>query len=163
MMRRIDLVAVFLVTGLAAAIAAPVWKTKDGVVFPPDKAKTLLAQCSRGAPSGVTGFWAPEHAQIVQLEMLLPGLLENQLSGQRHPPVQYYKRQYAGLIMQNRRVIYVNGFASYPDDPYEKKERESGKWRTRAEMVCDGGPAFFGVEYDPSTEAFAHFEFNGSP
>ncbi len=27
--------------------------------------------------------------------------------------------------------------------------------------VCDGGPSFFGVEYDPETKAFSHFEFNG--
>ena len=28
-------------------------------------------------------------------------------------------------------------------------------------MVCDGGPAFFGVEYDPKTKTFTHFAFNG--
>ena len=161
MTRRIDLIAVFLVAGLAAAIAGPVWNAKDGTVFPPNKAKTLLAQCSRGAPQGVTGFWTPRPAQIAQLEMLLPVLLEKELSGQRHLPVQYYLRQYAGLVLQNRDVIYVNGFASYPDDASDKKERDSGRWRTEAQMVCDGGNGYFGVEYDPQTKKFEGLAFNG--
>jgi len=29
-------------------------------------------------------------------------------------------------------------------------------------MVCDGGPAFFGVEYDVAARRFTHFGFNGS-
>jgi hypothetical protein len=29
-------------------------------------------------------------------------------------------------------------------------------------MVCDGGNAFFGVEYDPKTKAFTHLVFNGT-
>ena len=156
-MQRIDLIAIFLVAGLAAAIAAPVWDAKGGVVFPAEKAKTLLVQCSRGAPQGVTGFWLPRSAQIAQLEKLLPGLLEKNLSGQRHPPVQNYMRQYAGIITQNRHLIYVNGFGSYSHDPYDR----SGKWRTEAQVVCDGGNNFFGVEYDPQTKAFEGLGFNG--
>jgi hypothetical protein len=34
-------------------------------------------------------------------------------------------------------------------------------WHRQVVGVCDGGPAFFGVEYDPATKRFSHFEFNG--
>jgi hypothetical protein len=34
-------------------------------------------------------------------------------------------------------------------------------WRRQIVAVCDGGPQFFGVEYDPDTKTFSHFEFNG--
>ena len=63
--------------------------------------------------------------------------------------------------MQNRKVIYVNGFASYPDPPYDKKTRESGEWRTNPQMVCDGGNGYFGVGYDPQTKKFEGLAFNG--
>ena len=160
-MRRLDLIALFFVASFAAAIAAPVWQAKDGVVFPTSKAKTLLAQCSRGVPQGVTGFWSPQPAQIAQLEMLLPALLERALAGQSHPPVQFYMRQYAGLVLKNRNLIYVNGFASYPDNAYDRKDRETGKWRTEALVVCDGGNSFFGAVYDPQTRKFEGLGFNG--
>jgi hypothetical protein len=155
MMRRLDLVAVFLVTGLAGAIAAPTWNSKDGVIFPASKAQALLHQCSRGTPQEVKGFWQPQISQIAELEQLLPGLLEKNFSGQRPPPVQDYRRQYAGLIVQERRLIYVNGFLS------GKQDRESEGWRTNPVVVCDGGNGFFGVEYDPQTKSFQSLAFNG--
>lgn len=151
MMRRVDLVAAFMV----AAIAAPVWNPKDGAIFPPDKALALLHQCSRGTPQNVKGFWRPQVSQIAGLEQLLPGLLEKDLSGQRHPPIQDYARQYAGLIVKERKIIYVNGFHS------GKEDRESQRWRTKPVVVCDGGNGFFGVEYDPQTKTFQSLAFNG--
>jgi len=153
MMRPLDWVAVFLVAGLAGAIAAPVWNSKDGVIFPADKAQSLLHQCSRGTPQKGKGFWQPQISQIAGLEQLLPGLLEKNFSGQRHPPIQDYGRQYAGLIVQERKLIYVNGFLS--------GYRELEGWRTNPVVVCDGGNSFFGVEYDPQTKSFQSLAFNG--
>ena len=153
-MRRIDLVAAFLVSGFAAAIAAPAWNPKDGVIFPPDRAQTLLHQCSRGTPGNVEGFWLPQIAQIFELEQRLPGILEKNLSGQQHSPIGDYKRQYAGLIVKKRKIIYVNGFRS-------SREDRGRAWRTDPMIVCDGGNAFFGVEYDPQTKTFQSLVFNG--
>jgi hypothetical protein len=34
-------------------------------------------------------------------------------------------------------------------------------WKHELLMVCDGGPAFFGIEYDPQTNTFDHFAYNG--
>ena len=151
---RSELVAGFLFAGLAAAIAAPVWDVKDGTIFPPKKAELLLRHCSRNGPTAVTEFWLPQLAQIAQLELALPDLLETKLSGERHPPIKSYKRQYAGLIVKGRKIIYVNGFAGGDG-------AGPGTWRTDPVKVCDGGNGFFGVEYDPEKKSFEGLAFNG--
>jgi hypothetical protein len=166
MMRRIDLVAVFLVAGLAAAIAAPVWDAKDGVIFPPEKAKTLLKQCSRDEPNGITGYWLPQTGQIVELEHRLPALLERKIqqmadAAEPHGPhMPNYLRQYAGLLIGGRKVIYVNGFPGDQTFRGDGLERRTD-WRTKPVLVCDGYIGYFGVEYDPETRDFAHLVFNG--
>jgi hypothetical protein len=63
-------------------------------------------------------------------------------------------RQYGGLMVSTHKLIYVNAF---------KIRDINGDWRKRAISMCDGGPAFFGVEYDPAAKTFSHFEFNGVP
>ena len=40
------------------------------------------------------------------------------------------------------------------DDP-------TGRWRHDVVMICDGGPTFFGVEYDIPARRFTQFAFNG--
>jgi hypothetical protein len=154
------LVAGFLLAGLVAAIAAPVWDAKDGVIISPDKAKRFLDQCSRPSPQNVIGFWLPTPAQIAELEVRLPGILEAALKGQRHSPVKNYWRQYAGLVTDKHRTIYVNGFRRNPDQAAEKLQRD--QLRTGPVIVCDGGNGAFGVEYDPRTHGFEGLAFNGS-
>lgn len=158
MIAKLEMAGLFLIAGIVSAMAAPLWRAQDGAVMPPDKAKDLLHQCSRPSPQNVTGTWLPQAAQISELEARLPPLLERNLAGQRHPDIAHYARQYAGLVQKDRRIIYVNGFWLHPSDPAVK----SGVWRTRANMVCDGGNAFFGVEYDPMTKGFTHLVFNGT-
>jgi hypothetical protein len=69
-------------------------------------------------------------------------------------------RQYAGFISSGRKIIYVNALprrdteSQMPDEPPED-------WKHKALVMCDGGPQFFGVEYDPQTKAFSNFAFNG--
>jgi hypothetical protein len=36
------------------------------------------------------------------------------------------------------------------------------QWRSMAVGVCDGGPQFFGVEFDPATKQITGLWFNGS-
>ena len=65
----------------------------------------------------------------------------------------HYFFQYAGLIAGGRKFIYVNSFRGDVGD--------FPNWKTQPVMVCDGGDAFFGAEYDPQTKTFANFAFNG--
>ncbi len=131
----------------AAAFAAtsplnPYW----GVIFPAEQAPTLARQCSRATPRA-EGAWQPQPADIAKLEA---GLTRVLVAAKLQPGAYY--RQYGGLTVGGRHIIYVNGARNaivHPD------------WRTNAISICDGGALAFGVEYDPATGAFAHFAFNG--
>ena len=128
-----------------------------------DQAMALTHQCSRAAPGAVTGQWKPSMDEIDGLEETLGWLLSGQLikAGVTTQPRNYY-RQYAGFIIDGRRVIYINGVmrsvinentsAAHPID-----------WRTQAINICDGGTLTFGAEYDDGTHQFSKFAFNGSP
>jgi hypothetical protein len=128
------------------------------VVFAADKAVELTEQCSRAVPAPVAGTWTPSDAQIAALEPALGALLGEQLHAQwpnDRISASDYRRQYGGLIVGGRRIIYVNGFR--PDD-----DNELDTWRTWPMAICDGGPVQFGVEYDVASGEFANFAFNGA-
>jgi len=155
-------VAIAAAGALAADPLNPAW----GTIFAGEKARALMHQCSRGSPGPVGGTWTPSEADIAALEPALAKLLDEQLAKRRFPgsAAEYY-RQYGGLVIAGRRMIYVNGFHKY----LIARRGNSGEllppaetWRSQAVMICDGGPIVFGVEYDPATAGFVHFSFNGS-
>jgi len=145
---RIFRAALFLALSwplLAAAATAPLnpyW----GVIFPAEQAPALARQCSRATPRA-EGAWQPLPSDIAKLE---PGL-ERVLVAAKVQPGAYY-RQYGGLTVGGRHIIYVNG---------ARNAVVHGDWRTVPISICDGGALAFGVEYDPATGGFSHFAFNG--
>ncbi|MEI9991172.1 MAG: hypothetical protein WDM86_14140 [Rhizomicrobium sp.] len=138
----------FLLAALAGPAAAatvplnPNW----GVIFPAEQAPALARQCSRSTPRA-QGAWQPLPADIARLE---PGLSRLLVDAKVQPGAYY--RQYGGLTVSGRHIIYVNG---------ARNAIVHADWRTNAISICDGGALAFGVEYDPATGAFAHFAFNG--
>ncbi|HEX4303024.1 MAG TPA: hypothetical protein VHZ78_09535 [Rhizomicrobium sp.] len=118
-----------------------------GTVFPAEQAAQLARQCSRAAPRA-EGAWLPTPADIAKLE---PGLTQTLIVAKVQPGAYY--RQYGGLIVGGRHIIYVNGV---------RNAVVTGNWRTAPISICDGGALAFGVEYDPATGRFEHFAFNGA-
>jgi hypothetical protein len=103
---------------------------------------------------------------IANLEdALLPAL---QLALDRRPPSETpllardYYRQYGGLIVGGKRIIYVNGFHRWFLARSGRNADAWTRWRTIAVRVCDGGLEYFGAEYDPDTRQVDAIEFNGS-
>lgn len=150
---------------LASAARAEPLDARDGAVFPQDRAGNLLQQCSRGVPGPVEGMWLPGAQQIRELEARLSQALDEAFAQRRDREnrPRDFLRQYGGFIVGGRKIIYVNAF---PRGLIEDEERYSSggpkhDWHREAKGVCDGGPAFFGVEYDPHTKTFSRFAFNG--
>lgn len=150
-----------------------------GVVFPSARARDLTTQCSRSLSGAIESAWDPDQTQIQQLELALNAVLRERLTQAQATgqPGEYY-RQYAGVVIGGRQLIYVNGFhKQFVDEtttflqqnsasPEQLKNfpleyRGANFWQGVPVVVCDGGPSFFGAEYDPATGQFTAFQFNG--
>ncbi len=160
-MRLAAACGILLLLLTATVVAAPTLDPDNGAILPPEVARDVLNQCSRNVPGPVQGMWQPSKAQIQNLEALLPKALDEAFAKRGEHPNRsaVYLRQYAGFIVDGRNIIYVNAF---PRDLLNTEQSSTLDWRLHATLVCDGGSAFFGVEFDPGNGTFAHFEFNGA-
>ena len=65
-------------------------------------------------------------------------------------PEEFYM-QYVGIIIDGKKLIYINAFSeSNPDEV----------WKKSAVNICDGGNAW-GVLYNPETKKFYDLAING--
>lgn len=148
---------------IATRDSATLWP-EQGQVMADSLMPGLLTQCSRRAPDrrAVQGYWRPTPDQVASLERGLAPLLRDSLgdgpqNGWFRSHLFIYRRQYAGLVLNGRKIIYVNGFTM----PLGTVEVDSTRWRETVNVICDGGKGVFGVEYDPATRQFRNLAFNG--
>lgn len=113
--------------------------------------------CSRAGPGHISGGWDPTARQIDEAEALLPDYvrsLARQVPRLERPFLSLDEsyRQYLGVVIDGRRLIYVNLF----------RRPALTDWRTHFIHVCDGGAVFWGVLFDPRTRRFSFPQFNGT-
>jgi hypothetical protein len=134
-----------------ATVPTAVRTGQSWVVTRPQVVAQVLDTCSRPSPGQtpgrVTGYWAPSRQQIEQLESRLPTLAP------QVPNVTDFDRQYVGIEVEGRRLIYLNAFR-LPDHSEMNPARE-------AIRVCDGGSMFWGAVFDPASGEFSELAFNG--
>jgi len=125
----------------------------------------LIHQCSRETPDHIDGTWLPNQKQISDLEAKLPHALAEALErqGVSYDPKFEIKRQYAGLLVSGRKIIYVNAFPGkvIDFDGTNLAPWKESSWHVKPVNICDGGARYFSTEYFPDIKAFEHFEFNG--
>ena len=139
---------------LLCATAAGAQSEAHWVLLPASAAAEAGQQCSRGAPK-VEGGWLPAAADVAALEQHLPQIaaLEGGIEGvSLHIayPENFY-RQYVGIVVGGRRLIYVNA------GPYLL----TGPNREHVAVACDGGSRFWGALYDPRAGRFFNLQING--
>jgi hypothetical protein len=135
----------------------------DAAVLPGSAAGQMLHQCSRAVPEPGEAAWQPEVGDIAALEQALPAALHGrpEAKGPLYPADRDWarvplgwQRQYVGLVRDGRRYVYGNYFPRQDDQP--------PNWQTQPVAVCDGGPVFFGIEWDVEARRFTHIAFNGA-
>lgn len=129
-------------------------------VLPPTEVVHLERLCSREGPGRVTAGWQPTSEEIVQAEARLPKFVL--ANGRPKEPLSEYRRQYLGVVIGGRRLIYVNVFREWLIERPEPTGVAPYDWRTRFVRVCDGGDDFWGALYDPQTRRFLSPRFNGT-
>lgn len=68
-----------------------------------------------------------------------------------------YYYQYGAVVRGGKRLIYVNALlTSFASD-------DKNLWQREPAVVCDGGPNYWGVEWDPKSGKFQNAGFNGFP
>lgn len=147
-----------IVAGCLVLTVAVVSFSKDenrSTVLPESAAQLLAHPCSRSGPPRFEGTWRPTHADVQVMESRLSQISrlrsEGGLAGvQIKKPAGYY-RQYVGLIIGKRRLIYINAFCEKTPPPY---------WRERPVDVCDGG-CNWGALYDTLSGSFSRLQVNG--
>src|SRR5438128_733767 len=76
-------------------------------ILPASEGRAAIDQCSRSAPEHVMRFWRPTAAQVEAAEKALPAFLH------AHGHKDWLRdsfRQYVGVVVAGRRLIYLNAF-----------------------------------------------------
>jgi hypothetical protein len=129
-------------------------KGYEGVIASEAGAKELTDFYVGGAP--VENFWTPTEEDIAALERSLPVYIQTEGANVRGVRPDFinrlpeYKRQYAGFIQSDRRLILVNATCT-----------DNFDWQSQPVFVMDGGDCFFRIIYDPEAGTFEGFEVNG--
>lgn len=152
-------------------IHAEGYQTAIGTVLDERHMRAVLHQCSRDAPENVSGSWMPEKSQIDQLEANMLSALTKADLKRITDHFAEYRFQYLGLLLGSRRIIYVNAIlslqskgdsiSSYSIGAPSSLCTEPHDWRNCPVVGCDGGRAFWGIEYDPDSQWFDYFSSNG--
>lgn len=99
-----------------------------------------------------TLVWIPSPKDVEKLEEILSGYLEERKKEKKqHPPNQAYDRQYIGVFVEGRRLIYGN---FYPAGKFQRQDKEFA-------VVKDGGASYWSVLYNSETSTFEDIDFNG--
>lgn len=126
-------------------------------VMQPGEEEGLLHLCSRPGPPPFEGTWIPAAETIETMEARFGRLLRVKcesccIRGERIRGINSYFRQYFGLLINGRRLIYINGILNY-------SYFSSGE--TEVADLCDGGTNAWGVLYDPVSGRFFDLTING--
>ncbi len=144
---------------ILSAPMQPLSPSKRGVVFQSKLAREFARQCSRSSPSGWWTSVSPSQNEIKRLERALPGWMKTHQVKPWSGRFNDYFYQYGALARGKTRLIYINAVPARSEQLGAPKFRQM--WRRVPEVVCDGGPDFWGVEFNPATNAFQNASFNG--
>ena len=149
MKRANTLILILLVVGCTSSVVLDPGRYE---IMDPTYASDLRSLCSRPGPPAFEGTWVPTDKEVRAMEAEFRKLLRLRsktccIYGERVYDINLYYRQYFGLVVQGRRLIYINATRHRPTAGISDG--------------CDGGSGYWGVLYDPSEHRFFQLAFNG--
>jgi hypothetical protein len=128
--------------------------TRSAILPESAAAELLKGTCSRSGPPKFEKTWTPTADDVKAMESQfarLERMAVKRKLGQMQPVTSYY-RQYVGIVVGGRKLIYINAFCGDEKD-------HPADWRDKPVMNCDGG-CDWGVVYDTVSRTFSHLEIN---
>jgi len=104
--------------------------------------------------------WLPTSDDVDELEAALPRAISQTRQARQvnfNHLLERWRRQYVGIVRGGARFIYGNFFPTDTGDDFQR-----GWWPKQKVLACDGGPRFFGVEFEVSTRRITRIDFNGT-
>lgn len=108
--------------------------------------------------SGDAEYWSPAEADITTLESGLPAYLQENKSAFYMTEtlvweqLNEYNRQYVGIVVDGRKIIYASYLCQNGSDT---------EWKKQFVFVADGGACYFQFKFDTSTGKFFDLQVNG--
>lgn len=142
---------------VAGCATVPVCSGPQSVVMSMELPLTLEF-CSRPGPPEHEGRWYPSYEIIHELEDHFLDLtkMKSELccfKGAQVRSPEKYLRQYFGILVNGKRLIYINAV----------KPKYGGEHVPKNKVLdrCNGGISCWGAIYDPDTATFSELAFNG--
>lgn len=130
------------------------------VVLSPSESKAAAKYFPRWPRETVNGTWTLSKSDVDGLESNIPHIADipspnSSYKDRQIPHPERYDRQYAGIILDHRKIIYINALCESAGNDGERY------WREKFVLVFDGGSCFWNVRYDPETKRFSGLMVNG--
>ena len=126
-------------------------QVRPSTVLPASAAKDVSQFCSRPTPKFERG-WAPTEELHHEAETNLSLIPEKVWKEQGIEDPLHYYRQYFGIVVGGRKLVYLNGVC---------KRFLKNSWRRELVAgICDGG-CDWGAIYDPETHVFSEWVLDG--
>ncbi len=168
--------------GCGQALAAGLFDPAFGYVVPADKVRDFLSKpgclaLPNDAANKISATWTPQPAEITYLEGRLQFALKAAIRKTKWigpesrgvlsqwQSIANHARQYAGIVVGGRKMIWVVAAPTYDfdfDGRHDMETFQDVRWHDHPIGVCDGGPGQFAVQYDSSSRQFGPFSFSGT-
>ena len=140
------------------------YKPKYSTTLKKAKAEKILWQPSRNHPVEIAEYWQPRKSDIAKLELNFKKILSitsDSCCGSKAKVenLDLFVFQYASVIYNNKKYIYINTFAI--PTPYEINKFYK-YWKRNPVIVYDGGKYHWGILFNIEDLEFEQLAFNGS-
>lgn len=158
--RKVLLVLILFLTACTSqpASPAPNAEGENWVAFSADKARADQMLDWLFPADADAEYWSPTKADVRTLESGLPAYLQENKSVfyMTDAPIWEqlgeYNRQYVGIVLEGRKVIYAS---------YLCRNETDSEWKKQFIFVADGGACYFRFKFDTSTGEFFDLLVNG--